>query len=120
MRQRHTQCQPSQEGNGDDGVSSAPTDDVPVAVRTAGGSDQLTDRLRWAILPLQAGLRWNRWLRPGGRPSELLGKFRSVQRQLSPAADKPSHMLLPALCHELTYAMQQIAVLFDRLVGERE
>ena len=36
----------------------------------AGGSDQLTSGLRWTILPSQSGLRWNRWSRPGGRPSE--------------------------------------------------
>ena len=92
--------------HGDDGVSSAPTMSQSLgSCPTAGGSNQLTDRLRWAILPLQLGLRWNRWFRPGGRPSELLSKFRSVQRQLSPAADKPSHMLLPASCQEATSAL---------------
>src|SRR5208337_322531 len=79
VRQRHTQCQPGQEGNGDGGVSSAPgiTDDLPVAgqlPRTAEGSDQLTGGLRWAILPVQSGLRWNRLGDAPGALSELLGK----------------------------------------------
>jgi hypothetical protein len=71
VRQRHTQCQPGQEGNGDDGVSSAPaspTMSQSLGSCPAGGSDQLTGGLRWAILPLQSGLRWNRWFRPGGTP----------------------------------------------------
>jgi hypothetical protein len=48
---------------------------------------------------------------------ELLGKFRSVQRQLWPATDKPSHILLPALCHNRTNAPQQKWSSLDHLVG---
>jgi hypothetical protein len=43
------------------------TDDVSVAGHSRG-SDQLTGGLRWTTLPLQSGLRWNRWSRPKGRP----------------------------------------------------
>jgi hypothetical protein len=40
--------------------------------------------------------------------------------QLPPAADKPLRMLLPAVCHKETYAAQQIALLFDHLIGAGE
>ncbi len=36
---------------------------------------------------------------------------------LPPAADKQSHTTSAALCQEETYAVQQIAALFDHLVG---
>ena len=40
-----------------------------------------------------------------------------MQRQLSPAADKPSYVLWPALCQKLTLAMQQNPYLIDHLVS---
>src|SRR5437763_1101400 len=43
-----------------------------------------------------------------------------MQRPLSPAADKPSRMLWPALCHNRTHAVQQAAPLFDHLVGAHD
>src|SRR5271166_636199 len=84
---------------------------------TAGGSDQLTHGLPGRSCHCNRGCGFDGsglGDAPGAAaPSELLSKVRSgapgMQSQLWPAADKPSHMLLPALCQQRTHALQQTA-----------